>query len=167
MRNALSHLICNHFSRKVVLQTRIFFLVREKWLTRKKILVCRTTFQEKWLQIKWLNGCFGNAKTSWSWFRRWNSIAKCLFFWSSAKYFGISKMKWDFKNIDYLINPCQVLKDNSNFLQFKGVLMSNLTLQTLIFSILCFSVQSQTDMIHFWAQLWSHVGMGHPLTGPK
>ena len=38
-----------------------FFLVREKWLTRKKIQVCRTTFLEplfytfleKWLQIKW------------------------------------------------------------------------------------------------------------------
>ena len=37
-----------------------FFLVREKWLTRKKIRVCRTsfleplfyTFLEKWLQIK-------------------------------------------------------------------------------------------------------------------
>ena len=36
-------------------------MVWEKWLTRKKILVCRTTleplfytFIEKWLQIKWL-----------------------------------------------------------------------------------------------------------------
>ena len=31
-------------------------LVREKWLTRKKIRVCRTTFLEKWFQIKWLCG---------------------------------------------------------------------------------------------------------------
>ena len=50
--------------RKVILQTRIFFLVREKKLTRKKIRVCRTTFLEplfytlleKWLQIKWSTG---------------------------------------------------------------------------------------------------------------
>ena len=45
--------------RKVVLQTQIFFLVREKWLTRKKnpclkTHFSRTTFLEKWLQIKWL-----------------------------------------------------------------------------------------------------------------
>ena len=33
-----------------------FFLVWEKWLTRKKIWVWRTTFLEKWWQIKWLNG---------------------------------------------------------------------------------------------------------------
>ena len=41
---AFSHLICNQFSRKVVLQTRIFFLVNHFSQTRKKIRVCRTTF---------------------------------------------------------------------------------------------------------------------------
>ena len=51
----------------MVLQTWIFFfLVREKWLPRQKVLVCRTTFLEPlfytfletWLQIKWLHGCY-------------------------------------------------------------------------------------------------------------
>ena len=36
-----SLLICNHFSRKVILQTRIFF---SGWRPRKKIQVFRTTF---------------------------------------------------------------------------------------------------------------------------
>ena len=44
----------------MVLQTRIFCLVREKWLTRKKNPSLQnhfsgTTFLEKWLQIKWLS----------------------------------------------------------------------------------------------------------------
>ena len=43
-----------------------FFLVREKWLTRKKIWVSRTTFLEpffyKWLQNKW-----SNAIPNWIW----------------------------------------------------------------------------------------------------
>ena len=42
-----------------------FFWLLEKWLTRKKIRVWRTTFLEplsytfleKWLQIRWLQGC--------------------------------------------------------------------------------------------------------------
>jgi len=78
LERPVDHLICNHFSRKVVREkwfeksgsgnlvrekwlTRkkggfipqiTFFQVGEKWLTRKKIRVCRTTFLEKWLQIK-------------------------------------------------------------------------------------------------------------------
>ena len=46
-----------------------FFQVWEKWLTRKKIRVCRTTFLEKWSQNKWPSGPFGQLgqyiKKSW------------------------------------------------------------------------------------------------------
>ena len=64
-----------------------FFLVREKWLTRKKIRVCRTTFLEplfyifleKWLQIKWSFGSPTPMKVKcWFFFLSW--FCPCLSF---------------------------------------------------------------------------------------
>ena len=54
---SLSHLICNHFSRKVVLQTRIFLLVREKWLTRKKSEFTEPLFQDNFSTLFQKSGC--------------------------------------------------------------------------------------------------------------
>ena len=53
----IDHLICNHFSRKVVLEKwfwklGFFFLVNHFYRTRKKIRVCRTTFlqpEKRWI----------------------------------------------------------------------------------------------------------------------
>ena len=67
--HSLSLLICNHLSRELVLQTRIFFLVgdpEKRWVYTKRTKIsslwfilwthlfsgCRTTFLEKWSQIK-------------------------------------------------------------------------------------------------------------------
>ena len=62
-------------------------LVGEKWLTRKKIRVCRTTFLEplfyifleKWLQIKWSFGSPTPMKVKcWFFFLSW--FCPCLSF---------------------------------------------------------------------------------------
>ena len=64
IHETVGHLICNHFSRKVVLEKWFcklgFFLGQTLFLNQKKNPslqnnFSRTTFLENWLQIKWLN----------------------------------------------------------------------------------------------------------------
>ena len=58
-RNSIGHLICNHFSGKVVLEKwfcklGFFFLVNHFSRTRKKIQVCRNTFLQP--EKMWIYG---------------------------------------------------------------------------------------------------------------